>query len=59
VGLQISGSSRGGLIRDELLHSGVPQRALGFQMLDPRPQLRPKPLSRSRLQSTQWRLGEH
>ena len=29
VGLQIPGSSRGGLIRDELLHTGVSQHTLG------------------------------
>ena len=47
------------LIGDELLHARMPQHALGFQVLYPHPQLGSKPLSRSSLQSTHGRLGEH
>jgi hypothetical protein len=35
------------LIRDELLHSGVSEHALGLQMLYPHPQLGAQPLSRA------------
>jgi hypothetical protein len=50
---------RGRLIHDELLYSGVSQRALALQMLYPHPQLRPKPLSRALPQPSHRRLGEH
>jgi hypothetical protein len=46
-----------GLIRDELLHSGVPQGALGPEVPYPDPQLGPKPLSRALPQAVQRRLG--